>query len=217
MRKANGALVALVLLEFTDVSSARADAARSRVQPVVRGGTVVGFGERAGADASAIGGMVALGARLGPASLEAEVSAVALDGDPTPDRGARGSSRRTGLTLRFDLVRVTGRLAGPGAALIVSLEAGVGRERGVWPGGAAFARTDQLAGASMLLEHRPSTRGMMPRYWAWHLGCRATGAPRPDEIPMALLGPCKKQCPPPPERDGHDLGFLVSTGVTLGW
>ncbi len=203
-------------LTFTGSGSAWADAPQSETGARVRSGTVVGYADLDGVRATAIGAQIAVGQRVGPITLEAELDATSLIDGRDDDIARRGNSRRLGVTGRVDVLTVGSRLIGPRSALVLWLEAGLGRHKAQWEDAAAVRRNEGHVGFGWLLDHRINRNRRIPAF-GWHVGWRFSAAPIPDDSPNTIALCKAKACAPSDTDDRYDLGFLVSSSIVAHW
>lgn len=231
-------LLAPLLLVFTGVRPAWADGSHGAVVipegvsegvpaggpgtrngPGLRLGSVTGYEVFADQRVSTVGGNVAVSARLGPVSAEAEYSHMVLyERDPRPEHSGNmqiGDMDRVGLTGRLDIDALSKLVVGPKSRLVLWLEAGFGAQRGRWHTGEAFERSDTVAGAGWLLDHRLAKPLGFPSRIGWHFGWRVVMPSDPRPAYTALVV-CKARGCGGEESDRH-VGLLVSSGMQFSW
>jgi hypothetical protein len=223
-------LLAPLLLIFTGGELARAQTSHedlfppepapgARNGPGLRLGTVTGYEVFADKRVSALGGHVAVSARLGPVSAEAEYSHLMLyEPDERPEHSGNtqiGELDRIGVTGRLDIDALSRLMVGPRSRLVLWLEAGLGAQRGRWYTGQAFQRSDRVAGAGWLLDHRLKRPLGFPSRIGWHFGWRVVlpSEPRPAYTASIV---CKATGCANEDADRH-VGLLVSSGMQFSW
>jgi hypothetical protein len=223
-------LLVPLLLMFTGGAPARAETSHedvfgpeeapgARNGPGLRMGTVTGYEVFADQRVAALGGHVAASARLGPVSAEAEYSHMVLyEREEGPEYSGNmeiGQLDRIGVTGRLDIDALSKLMIGPRSRLVLWLEVGLGAQRGRWYTGQAFQRSDRVAGAGWLLDHRLKKPLGFPSRIGWHFGWRVVipSEPRPAYTARIV---CKAQgCGD--EAADRRVGLLVSSGMQFSW
>jgi hypothetical protein len=223
-------LLTPLLLIFTGGGLARAETSHADVFPPepppgvrngpgLRLGTVTGYEVFADQRVAALGGHVAASARLGPVSAEAEYSHLVLyERVEEPEFSGNvqiGDLDRIGIIGRLDIDALSRLMVGPRSRLVLWLEAGLGAQRGRWYTGQAFQRSDRVAGAGWLLDHRLKRPLGFPSRIGWHFGWRLVipSDPRPAYTARIV---CKaRECGS--EASDRHVGLLVSSGMQFSW
>ena len=203
-----------VLLGVTVAPPARADVShKTPMGNGLRFGTVVGFTELGGDEVLALGAQVAVGHRIGRATLEAELDVLGLS-EPINDYQRReGEMLRLGITARLDVARFG---VGERSLWVLFVETGVGRQRSEWYRGEIADRTDTHVGMGWLLDHRGQRMRLLPAV-GWHVGWRLIAARTDDAAQMSRALCSGKDCAAPSSNDDYDTGLLVSSGLQISW
>lgn len=203
-----------VLLGVTVAPPARADVShKTPMGNGVRIGSVVGFTELGGDEVLALGGQIAVGHRIGRATLEAELDILGLSQPIDDYRRRKGEMLRLGVTARLDVARFG---VGQRSLWVLFVETGVGRQRSSWNGGELVDRNDTHIGMGWLLDHRSRRARLLPAV-GWHVGWRLTAA-RSDDASHMSRALCRgKDCAAPSPTGDYDTGLLVSSGLMVSW
>lgn len=221
MRKVVVVALLAVCLWFTGVRSALADEALTpaRWGSSLRIGSVVGTTALGGERLTALGVQAALGYKMGPIAVEAEVeTGELLQKKSYPyENDHRGDFSRLGVNARWFFGRL-GKRFEPDSLLLLYAELGAGRQFGQLQTRDEFSRTETSVGAGWVLDHRSKLGGKF-NYIGWQFGWRMTASRKASQTPTALVV-CKSKpggCPPMEFGSGADLGLIVSSSISFSW
>lgn len=201
--------------------------------PSLRLGTVVGTIEAQQLSATGLGLAVAAGHRFGRLAVESEATFLRLQEQGSSSL-ALGTSTRLGVIVRYDVVRVGSKVAGPNTMLAMFVEGGAARTWNHWYEPSArelwrwvpedVDRLEGQAGLGLAIDHRITPRtGVLARV-AWQLGWRLA-APAPVEQPYACRGSCSLAMPAPSAQAGEgsmssaswEGSILFQSSLALTW
>lgn len=201
--------------------------------PSLRLGTVVGTVEAQRVAATGLGLTMAAGHRFGRLAVEAEAMLLRLQ-EQGESSLALGTSTRAGLIVRYDVVRVGSKVAGPNTMLAMFVEGGAAKTWNHWyqPSARELARwvpedaerLEGQAGMGVSVDHRISPRTGYPSRFAWQLGWRLA-APEQVEAPYACRGSCLLAMPAPSAQVGEggmssaswEGSILFQSSLALTW
>lgn len=201
--------------------------------PSLRLGTVVGTVEAQRVAATGLGLAMAAGHRFGRLAVESEAALLRLQEQGSSSL-ALGTSTRLGVIVRYDVVRVGSKVAGPNTMLAMFVEGGAAKTWNHWyqPSARELARwvpedverVEGQAGVGLAIDHRISPRAGYPTRVAWQLGWRLA-APPPAEEPYACRGSCLLAMPVPSAQVGEGTGssaswegsILFQSSLALTW
>lgn len=201
--------------------------------PTFRLGTVVGTVEAQRVAATGLGLAAAAGHRFGRLAVESEATLLRLQEQGSSSL-ALGSSTRLGVIVRYDVVRVGSKLAGPNTMLAMFVEGGAAKTWNHWyhPSARELARwvpedverLEGQAGMGLAIDHRITPRAGYPTRFAWQVGWRLA-APAPVEQPYACRGSCLLAMPAPSAQAGDggmssaswEGSILFQSSLALTW
>ncbi len=201
--------------------------------PSFRIGTVVGTVDAQHVAATGLGLSAATGHRFGRLALESEAMLLRLQ-EQGPSSLALGTSTRFGVIVRYDVVRVGSKVAGPNTMLAMFVEGGAAKTWNHWYAPSAreparwvpedVERLEGQAGMGVAIDHRITPRTGYPTRFAWQLGWRLA-APPPVEEPYACRGSCLLAMPAPSAQvseGGTSSGswegsILFQSSLALTW
>jgi hypothetical protein len=240
MRPSLGAVVVTLCLGFTAAPVWAGDSHSPHVTigPELRGGTLVGHSSFAGGEYLTLGGLVALGQRLGPITIEVEYDYLTLQSGGAASK-VLGTGHRLGANARVDILRIGRGWVGNNSLLIFWADAGVGRQWTHWTAGPPAAgywtadekqeqsdrmealstipvRHDVVGGFGLLLDHRFAQPLGFPSRVGWDFGWRLVGAPGIPDIGRLTL--CRDgTCTPMTQKRDPDIGLLVHSSLLFTW
>lgn len=189
--------------------------------PTARVGTVVGTVEADVTAATGLGLSVAGGHRFGRLTVESELAMIRLQEQGSSSL-ALGQSARLGVIVRYDVVRLGSRMAGPNTMIAMFVEGGAAQTWNHWYEPAAnelpravpldTRRVEGQAGLGVAIDHRILQPAGFPNRIAWHLGWRFA-APSPVRDEVACRGSCRIAATPMQASSGSGFASSVQASV----